>query len=729
LNGSGAAVASGGASGTNTVTVATGKGANFRVGDSITGTGLASGTTVTEIVGDALTVSNNFSTQASGNYNPSTFGTTLNISGGPITFGGSGTMFFVLNRGNTGATNLVNFSSDVVFASGTTYLTGSIMQGAAAAADGVNFTGAFSGSGEVRGSATINNSSNSQSGIWKLDGNNYITIASNSMGTAQYRVSPGLSNCVLTFSDGGIFSVSNKVGDTGDIWGEVATTGAQQTAGLELRNNSTTVASFSDFEVGATAGNTYVSLNKSNGSFAATYKITDPDWAPNANLRTNNTTLEFANTSGVQTIGGAVVGERFSRSGVGGTTILTQTTNITNDIYHTGGKLLVNNPTSNVMALLIDTTSGNRLVTTTSTTGLVVGQAITATGIAGSTFITAITSPTQFIVSSKATATATGVSATFSANSGTGAGYLMLTAADGLAVLGGNGLIRPSNTDRRIVVSATANAKIAPGGDASGDTIGTLTFDGGSTTGALLTMGTSSEFNFDISGSGGTPDQLHFWNYVGATDFARNNNKINLTLNGTEAAGTYTVTLFKFFGDSGTTLTNSGISSGLTIGTVTGSAISGTPALDYSSTGEIKLTYTVTGGTYAAWLTTKFSAGELLDPTISGSSADPDADGMGNLLEFVVGTEPKTAEQGKGPAYTTPSGIPTITLEAKTTSLTQATVTGESGTDLITWPDSMTLDSSTAESPSSGFTTLVFKDLAPTGPKRFYHLKIVSLTP
>ena len=100
---------------------------------------------------------------------------------------------------------------------------------------------------------------------------------------------------------------------------------------------------------------------------------------------------------------------------------------------------------------------------------------------------------------------------------------------------------------------------------------------------------------------------------------------------------------------------------------------------------------------------------------------------MNNLLEFLVGTEPKTAEQGKGPVYTNPGGVPTITLDCKSTSLTQASVTGKSGIDLASWPDTMTLFSTAPDSPAVGRTTLTFKDSAPLGgTKRFYRLEIVT---
>ena len=47
---------------------------------------------------------------------------------------------------------------------------------------------------------------------------------------------------------------------------------------------------------------------------------------------------------------------------------------------------------------------------------------------------------------------------------------------------------------------------------------------------------------------------------------------------------------------------------------------------------------------FAAWKLARFTAPELLDPLVSGDSADADHDGLSNLLEFALGGEPKTAD-------------------------------------------------------------------------------------
>lgn len=47
---------------------------------------------------------------------------------------------------------------------------------------------------------------------------------------------------------------------------------------------------------------------------------------------------------------------------------------------------------------------------------------------------------------------------------------------------------------------------------------------------------------------------------------------------------------------------------------------------------------------YEAWLAARFNSAQLADPAISGPSADPDADGIPNLLEYAFAREPLTAD-------------------------------------------------------------------------------------
>lgn len=56
-------------------------------------------------------------------------------------------------------------------------------------------------------------------------------------------------------------------------------------------------------------------------------------------------------------------------------------------------------------------------------------------------------------------------------------------------------------------------------------------------------------------------------------------------------------------------------------------------------------TFTTTNDVpWSAWVTSEFTSGEQSNPLISGELADPDLDGLFNLLEYALGMEPKDSE-------------------------------------------------------------------------------------
>jgi hypothetical protein len=64
---------------------------------------------------------------------------------------------------------------------------------------------------------------------------------------------------------------------------------------------------------------------------------------------------------------------------------------------------------------------------------------------------------------------------------------------------------------------------------------------------------------------------------------------------------------------------------------------------------------------YGYWKKTKFDATELAAPSISGNNADPDADGLPNLLEYAFALAPKTSDAGSGsPVMGESGGYPTF---------------------------------------------------------------------
>lgn len=138
--------------------------------------------------------------------------------------------------------------------------------------------------------------------------------------------------------------------------------------------------------------------------------------------------------------------------------------------------------------------------------------------------------------------------------------------------------------------------------------------------------------------------------------------------------------------------------------------------------------------TFADWLDGHFNAAALLDPLITGPNADPDHDGLTNLIEFLRGTIPDrpTANALAGlPTYTIAPGPDTLdhlhaTWTVSTQALMAATVTAEAGSDLTGWTPLPIL--STAPNPD-GTTTLAWRDddsewLA--APRRYLRVRVTT---
>jgi hypothetical protein len=66
----------------------------------------------------------------------------------------------------------------------------------------------------------------------------------------------------------------------------------------------------------------------------------------------------------------------------------------------------------------------------------------------------------------------------------------------------------------------------------------------------------------------------------------------------------------------------------------------------YVPTANALVVYGLLASPYQMWQQNNFTAGELADPTISGDNADPDGDGMPNLMEYAFNLNPKAADLG-----------------------------------------------------------------------------------
>ncbi|MBI2513888.1 MAG: putative Ig domain-containing protein [Opitutae bacterium] len=131
-------------------------------------------------------------------------------------------------------------------------------------------------------------------------------------------------------------------------------------------------------------------------------------------------------------------------------------------------------------------------------------------------------------------------------------------------------------------------------------------------------------------------------------------------------------------------------------------------------------TLTVNQVGFAAWQATNFTSGELSDANVSGPAADPDHDGVANLTEYALGTDPKAASTSGLPAITVSNGewVFTYTRPADRSDLTY---TVETSTNLSTW----TTTGITHERVSTGATETWRGRLTITaGQNAFFRLKV-----
>ncbi len=135
---------------------------------------------------------------------------------------------------------------------------------------------------------------------------------------------------------------------------------------------------------------------------------------------------------------------------------------------------------------------------------------------------------------------------------------------------------------------------------------------------------------------------------------------------------------------------------------------------------------------YDAWRRTRFGAGE---PATSLPAADPDADGVPNILEYALGGDPLSASSAPQPLVGTAAGssAPTFTF-ARQGLASDLIYRVQVSTDLVVWTDGSTYGPS-GDSPNTALTTEIAStvsgnttlltlraNLAPGSPRLFLRL-------
>ncbi|MEO7101154.1 MAG: TIGR02597 family protein [Luteolibacter sp.] len=116
-------------------------------------------------------------------------------------------------------------------------------------------------------------------------------------------------------------------------------------------------------------------------------------------------------------------------------------------------------------------------------------------------------------------------------------------------------------------------------------------------------------------------------------------------------------------------------------------AIGSLSATNYTFT-FVNGTLTVTPLTYPDWAADQFTAGEMLDSAISGPDADPEFDGIPNLLEYALDLDPWVADRAGLPdvSLATDSGDRYLALAYTHSKVAgDLTYTVEVSSDLVTW--------------------------------------------
>ncbi len=130
--------------------------------------------------------------------------------------------------------------------------------------------------------------------------------------------------------------------------------------------------------------------------------------------------------------------------------------------------------------------------------------------------------------------------------------------------------------------------------------------------------------------------------------------------------------------------------------------------------------------TLAEWRSIYFTAAERLDPAISGDLADPDVDGLTNLAEYKLGTNPKTPDAGLVTAQVIAGHLAISFPRAKFAN--EATITVEAADDpLGPWSSGPSVTAEQTTGDDGIVETVVATDLATGASPRFTRLRIDRL--
>lgn len=529
--------------------------AQVAINGTITNSGLNSGiNTITGGVGSGVTA---ITQNGAGPLNITTNALEVNSGGTTLTLTSVGTRQLALQGGTTGTGDLILKNDNSTITSVT------------APGGGIYATVLeLNHSGAIINSGSGGTSSGSGAGIAAAIGSN-ITEIRQASATSTLTVSGAINvnSTALTLRNtmGGTFNVSGAAAEfsgTGNLilkndsavnGGVTISSGGAGVNHTGLITNSGTGAG--DVLISAVIGSNVTGVVQDSAT--STLRLTGAN-THSSDTRVNSGTLVIGNVNALQ--------NSTLDTGSAGSQVASFAT--TFQTYNLGGLKGANDlATGNGNNLSVGSNNQNTVFS-----GVLSGSRLTKVGD-GSLSLSGVNTYTGTTTVSSGTLLIN--TAAVAGNSGTGTGNLLVSGG----ALGGNGIVAPGATNG---VSVSSGAFVSPGDNAIDGGIGTLTLDGGNTTGALLSMDSGAEFNFQL-GSAFTSDRINLWNFGTSADFVRNDNVINISASGPVESGFYN--LFSFYSDNGDTLKSYGFSSGFTLNFLD-PTMSGSLSYDF---GEINL--------------------------------------------------------------------------------------------------------------------------------------------
>jgi hypothetical protein len=138
-------------------------------------------------------------------------------------------------------------------------------------------------------------------------------------------------------------------------------------------------------------------------------------------------------------------------------------------------------------------------------------------------------------------------------------------------------------------------------------------------------------------------------------------------------------------------------------------------------------TATIQDKPFDAWRFTHFTTEELTDIAVSGDSADPDSDGLPNLLEYALGAAPKSSDSvTHTPMAGMEEGYLTLSYTRPNT-VTDITYSTEWSPDLSTWSSGGgVVETVSSTDNGNGTTTVVTRSAAALAdtPRQFLRLRV-----